>query len=295
MIYIFTALYCEAHPLVQNWKLKQNHEIRNFKVFENEEKHMILTVTGVGSVAAATAVGSICMKYGAGKGDFLINVGICAGRQAESKEQSISGTSDTGIYLCNKITEAGTGRTFYPDMLYRHDFVENEVTTVLKPIQSREEFQKTGKTKEAKGLYDMEAAAMYQAGAHFVGPHQMSFIKIVSDSGEADKVTEQMTENYISRHLLMIVQHVNRLMEIEKESDENQTEDREEEWLDKVCEDMHCSVVMKNAMKQRVRYCRLAGIEYKGILEEGYRQGKLPCAGKREGKLYFEEFCKQLF
>ena len=39
----------------------------------------------------------------------------------------------------------------------------------------------------------MEAAAVYQAAAFFVGPHRMHFIKLVSDAGERidqSKITE---------------------------------------------------------------------------------------------------------
>lgn len=34
-------------------------------------------------------------------------------------------------------------------------------------------------------LYDMEAAAVYQAGAYYFGPHQMTFLKVVTDHGVA--------------------------------------------------------------------------------------------------------------
>ena len=45
--------------------------------------------------------------------------GICAG--AEQKK---------GVaYLCSKITEEATQKTFYPDILYRHPFPEAAVVT----------------------------------------------------------------------------------------------------------------------------------------------------------------------
>lgn len=284
MIYIFTALYCEAHPLIHNWKLIQNSEIRHFQVFENEELNMVLTITGVGSVAAAAAVASICTKYGAGKEDFLMNIGICA-----QITESLEGQKK--IYLCNKITEAATGRTFYPDMLYRHKFAECAITTVMNPIQIE-----IPEYVAATGFYDMEAAAVYQAGACFVGPHQMSFVKIVSDRGEERAVTPQKAEECICKNLPAITEYVDRFARNQRTDRQEKGQDVGENlWIDKVCEDMHCSVVMKNAMKQQIHYCRLAGIDYRKILEDGYQQGKLPCGSKREGKQYFEEFRKQSF
>ena len=37
--------------------------------------------------------------------------------------------------------------------------------------------------REAVVLHDMEGAAIYQAGSYWLGPHQMSFIKVISDHG----------------------------------------------------------------------------------------------------------------
>lgn len=291
MIYIFMALYCEAHPFIQSWKFKQNSEIRHFQVFENEELNMVLTITGVGSVAAAAAVASICTKYGAGKEDFLMNIGICAQITERLEGQK-------KIYLCNKITEAATGKIFYPDMLYRHKFLEGAITTVMNPIQIEEgvsQNEMSGRVADT-GLYDMEAAAVYQAGACFVGPHQMSFIKIVSDRGEVRAVTPQKAEECICKNFPAITEYVDRFARNQRaDRQENGQNIRENLWIEKVCEDMHCSVAMKNAMKQQIHYCRLAGIDYKKILKDGYQQGKLPCGSKREGKQYFEEFRKQLF
>ena len=67
----------------------------------------------------------------------------------------------------NKLTEQMTGRTFYPDMLMKANFRECEIVTVARVLNEGSD----------SVVYDMEAAAVYQAAAFFVGPHRMHFIK----------------------------------------------------------------------------------------------------------------------
>lgn len=86
--------------------------------------------------------------------------------------------------FCNKITEQTTGRTFYPDVIYRHPFAEAEIVTQAVPYRGANETQDPENGAGAR-LYDMEAAAVYQAGAYYFGPHQMTFLKVVTDHGVA--------------------------------------------------------------------------------------------------------------
>lgn len=284
MIYIFTALHCEAHAIIQKFGLKRNSQITRFQIFTNEENEIILTITGTGSVSAAAAAGCICTMYGAGRKDFLINIGTCAG--------FLPGE----IYLCNKITEQSTGRTFYPDILYRHDFMEKCIISVAKPINNKNTDVVTQIRPDNDKLYDMEASSLYQAGTYFFAPHHMSFLKIVSDSGNADKVTSEQISSLMEKNIEKIAEYINNLIYIEKA--ENQRENimngEDALFLEKLCEDMHCSKVMEDSLKQYVLYCILSEISYKPVIEQMYADGKLPCSSKREGKKYFEELKSQL-
>lgn len=78
MIYLFTALYCEAHIFIKQFNLAKNQNATWFQEFYNETIGIRLTVTGVGEIAAATAIGSVCSIYKPTQEDFLLNVGICA-------------------------------------------------------------------------------------------------------------------------------------------------------------------------------------------------------------------------
>ena len=99
MIYIFMALYAEAKPLIKKLDLKKINS--RFKFTQYESPEICLTITGVGSIAASTAVGAVCASRDIGETDILVNIGSCAG----------SASSLHGIYLIHKITDEVTGRT----------------------------------------------------------------------------------------------------------------------------------------------------------------------------------------
>lgn len=129
MIYLFTALYSEAHIFIKKFQLEKNLAGTRFQQFQNETDGILLTVTGVGEIAAATAVSSVCTKHKPKEKDVLLNIGTCA-RTAGSD----------GVFLCNKIIEQATGKTFYPDILYRHDFREETIVTGMLPWNSQDVF-----------------------------------------------------------------------------------------------------------------------------------------------------------
>lgn len=177
MIYLFTALYDEAYPFLQYYKMKKEINSLPFEMYRCEEQQICLTITGTGEITAATVVAAVCAMGHVKAGDIFVQCGICAG--AEQKK---------GVaYLCSKITEEATQKTFYPDILYRHPFPEAAVVTgmnVRRKASVSEEHvcqkadmpQNTDTANPVKlcdtelyniELYDMEAAAGYQAAHHF--------------------------------------------------------------------------------------------------------------------------------
>ncbi len=302
MIYLFTALYCEAHIFIRHFRLAKNPENTWFQEFYNEAAGIRLTVTGVGEIAAAAAVGAICASYQPSREDVLLNVGLCAHTAGRD-----------GIYLCNRITEWTTGKTFYPDILYRHDFREAAIMTGMNPWDG-EEGGKDGGEKgrgekdggegaemisdiPADALYDMEAAAIYQAGSRFFGPHQMMFLKVVSDNGAAKEVSEKQAEHLMETYRERIMDYIGQLHEITHtdEDRENHMRQEEEALLKKLCADLHCSKAMSDSVRQYLRYLTLEGREYDSAIRDMYEKELLPCKDKREGKLRFEELKRRLF
>ena len=133
MIYVMMALYQEAHGLIRELELKKNTAYAPFEVFDNESAGIRLVVTGVGEIAAAAATAAVCARDGADAADFLINIGCCAAGCCKPADRDMDSgygaahAAQTGdLYVCHKITEQATGKTFYPDILYRHPWKERE-------------------------------------------------------------------------------------------------------------------------------------------------------------------------
>ena len=273
MIYIFSAFYAEAKNIIDHYGLKKEKspETVRFDVFANDSIRLV--ITGVGEINAAAAVSNIGGAYGISPDDEILNVGCGAGFGNE--------TCLGSLFLGNKLTEQMTGRTFYPDMLMKTNLMECEIVTVTRVLNEGRD----------SVVYDMEAAAVYQAVAFFVGPHRMHFIKLVSDAGERmdqSKITElfALQEEKICGYIDMLLSVGGNKASID---------DTKSAWnIDRLISDMRCSKVMGDQLAQLIKYCRLSGIDYKAVLDEYYTKGMLPCESKREGKKCLFELKQRL-
>lgn len=214
MIYIFTAFYWEAQVLIGQFHLKKVLESKHFQQFADEACQILLTISGAGEVAAAAAVGSVCTGYLPGKKDVLLNFGICAGDAEKGS-----------IFLIRKLTEQATGKTFYPDLLYRHPFPEAELVTCMLPWKRGQEHG-TGQRKDGC-VYDMEGAAVYQAGACYFAPHQMVFLKLVSDHGEGMPLSGQFVRQLLRTQQESLAAFICQLLQISGQRQEGWKEHSE--------------------------------------------------------------------
>lgn len=289
MIYLFTALYPEAKPLIRVFSLKRVQGGLPFDVYENADTSIRLVISGTGMCAAAAATAAVFGRYGAANEDHLINIGTCAG---EAGTDEMSGKA----YLCHKLTDRNTGHTYYPDMLYRHAFAEAQLITepiVWKGTEDSEALRR--KAESAVVLHDMEGAAIYQAGSYWLGPHQMSFIKVISDHGTDQRITPQTLEQAMENGLDVIKDYVSNIGQIIAQNR------RDKEWetecsrqTERLCEELHCSQTMRLAVIQCVRYWTLAGVDHNSLLEQMRADGELPCRDRREGKKRFDELKQRL-
>lgn len=286
MIYIFTALYCEARVFIEEYHLKKCVDSKRFQIFDNEDAGVRLVVTGTGNIAAAVAAGCVCTRYGVGSNDFFINAGVCALLDIGSTRERIKPGS---AFLCHKIIEQTTGRTFYPDMIYRHSFCEAALVTGAKVLTDvRHEVE----SENRYVLYDMEAAAIYQAGAYFLAPHQMSFIKVVSDFGSDLQCGDEFVLSLMKENFPKIAAYIETLKSAGGKIKESSIDG--DAWFERLCADLCCSQAMRAGIRQYIRYCGLAGIDYHAAVKSLYQDGLLPCRSKREGKVCLDEFKNRL-
>ena len=307
MIYIFTALYPEAKPLIRAFSLKKAVTGLPFDVYENTDNDLRLVITGAGMTAAACGVSAVLGRYGAGEKDHLINIGTCAAENLACEKNDDTKAGDREIYLCHKIMDRNTGRTYYPDMLYHHSFAETEIIT--EPVVWKSGIEQNVKTGDRNAmpdatqimkceqilLHDMESAAVYQAGSFWLGPHQMSFIKVVSDEGTGEKITPQTLECVIENNIEQIKAYVSDLGQaLEPDEEQQRKEQHCMTVAEQLCQELHCSQTMRAAVVQCVRYWTLAEVNYQKVLDEMRADGKLPCHDRREGKKRFEELKQRL-
>lgn len=292
MIYVMMALYQEAHGLIRELELKKNTAYAPFEVFDNESAGIRLVVTGVGEIAAAAATAAVCARDGADAADFLVNIGCCAAGGCEPADRDMDSgygaahAAQIGdLYVCHKITEQATGKTFYPDILYRHPWKERELVTGMQPLQ---------RAAAHGALYDMEAAAVYQAGIRFFSPDRMIFLKVVSDSGVAgqERMTAEALTGLLEQHVKEVAAFLTNLREAADEEETLRNDgilQEDEAVLERLFAALHCSQTMRASARQYITYAALTGYDWKAELEEWYARGLLPCKDRREGKVRLEE------
>ena len=314
MVYVFCAFYGECSGLIKHYNLKkrQTDKYYRFDVFENENQPVRIILTGQGSVMAAAAVSGAASFFGIKAEDAIINVGTCAGDYEPGQ-----------VFICNKITEEATGRTFYPDMILRSRMPESELVTV--PVVIRKSIHEyANKDSHNMVLYDMEAAAIYQAANLYVGPHRMGFVKVVSDNGDIEGLTPDFIKKLmagavdeIASYVDMFVTdagnwHNDRLdafdklnggknnsiqqqhMEHYSLNDDMCRAEESTQFTNQLCKDLHCSKVMENQVRQLIKYLSLEGTDYMTYINKLYDEGRLPAHDKKNGKVCLDEIKREL-
>lgn len=281
MVYVFCAFYGECSGLIKHYNLKkcQTDKYYRFDVFENENQPVRIILTGQGSVMAAAAVSGAASFFGIKAEDAIINVGTCAGDYEPGQ-----------VFICNKITEEATGRTFYPDMILRSGLPERELVTVPvvihKPIH-----EYVNKDSYDMALYDMEAAAIYQAANLYVGPHRMGFVKVVSDNGDTEGLTPDFIKKLMAEAVDEIASYVD--MFVTDTHDMCRAEESTQ-FTNQLCKDLHCSKVMENQVRQLIKYLSLEGTDYMTYINRLYDEGRLPAHDKKNGKVCLDEIKREL-
>lgn len=192
MITFITALYPEAKALIQTLQLKKVPSEPLYQLYEGDAARLI--ITGAGIISAATTVARHFAKYPSdSEQDLVINLGIAGYVYANHASATVG-----DLFLVSKITDYSTGRTFYPDLLYRHSFRLLPVITTPTVYTDNSCF-----TEET--LVDMEASALYQALLPHCSPDRMLFFKIISDLPETTATKPIVPEQLIAPHIADIL------------------------------------------------------------------------------------------
>ena len=158
---ILTALKAESQPLINHFNLKRDTSFQ-FPVFKNN--NLYLVGLGFGKKNIRNRIETFLNQNNPDLIQF-INIGIAGGNPKSTKIG--------GSYLLHKIKDETTGKTYYPDILIKHNFEEISLVTVESVISDGEGIY--------KGLVDMEASEIFKICSSLVPVHRIAFVKIVSD------------------------------------------------------------------------------------------------------------------
>ena len=172
--FIFTALACEAKPFIKRFSLKKELNIHSFSIYRHNE--MVLTISGVGKVAMAAAVGYTLAKFQTIHPPVLINIGIAGHSSALLGE----------LWYAHKIIDLESERCFYPQPVIKLACPSTVLYTVSKPNL---DYAK-------KGLYDMEASSFYEVSSCFSSAELIHVFKVVSDN--QNETIEAITAQKVS-------------------------------------------------------------------------------------------------
>lgn len=273
MLFLATALYCEAQPLIETFRLKKRLLSNRFQVYENEQ--ITLIITGVGMISAAIATTYLLSTNGVQEGDRFFNIGIC-------------GTSHQGIsfgqaFLCHKIIHHDTGYTYYPDILIPHDLQEGTLESFSRPVTFDMQ-------NEVKGdLVDMEGFGCFAAASVFLPPHQLYVVKIVSDLLN-NRVSPETATKLVAEQMPAI----KRLLHASQQIQTGQQEILNEEdlsLLQQLRDQLHLTATMYHQLIQLATQYKIRSKQNLDSLREyGYYQ----VTSKQEGKMMFERIKRQL-
>ncbi len=241
MLYILTALKCEASALAG--------------------LHGEIVITGVGGCAISTI-----SKIGLTPNDYVLNVGICAGKEPGKG------------YLINQVISDVTGRRFYPDILFVSGAEEMSITTASEVVTSVEEGM----------LYDMESSLICDAVLKVIPPSNLAIYKVVSDSGDKFPTKNEVTQ--------LIREHADEIKKI-AELLTARSRTKEYEFLpESVFEEMRLTQYMRNELKDLEHYCAAAGRqeELLALLDKMRAEERLPVKDKKAGREVLDEICSYL-
>ncbi|WAK02606.1 hypothetical protein [Methylobacter sp. YRD-M1] len=167
-IFIYTALPCEAKPLVAHFNLKKDTAVEPFAVYLNRD--ICLTVTGLGKSAMSAGIAYTQALFTSADYPVMLNVGI-----AGHKEHAL-GT----LFLADKIIDFDSGKHHYPPLVCNPPCATGSLQTASRPQLQYDQ----------PCLYDMEASAFYETAMRFSCAELVQCLKVISDN-------QQMTAEYI--------------------------------------------------------------------------------------------------
>lgn len=269
MLYIVTALYIEAKPLISLFNLKKDNTYTKFQVFSNENIKLI--ISGTGKIKSATALTYLISNKDIKENEYIINIGFIA---------SLNNNSQLGdIVYISKIQNAYSDTTFYPEIIYKHNFLEGSLTTFDKIIDNK---------IENIEYIDMEAYGFFQTASIFFKKDKIIILKIISDilkENVKDRILFDFEDdNLFNESYKKIYDFLLKFVNIPTDS-RNNFNNNEQDLIKKVLENLKLSDTMTYELFNILKYLK---IKY-GNIDILKKYENIEVNSKVQGKKIFEE------
>ena len=183
-IFIYTALPCEAKPLVEHFDLKKDVSAQPFAVYVNHE--ICLTVTGLGKSAMAAGVAYTQALFAKVEHPVILNIGI-----AGHKDHLLG-----DLFLIDKIIDIDSQKNYYPSLIFTPPCPTGSIQTSSRPQLNY----------ESAHLCDMEASAFYETAVRFSSSEFILCLKVISDNqlSTVENIQPKQVSALIAAHLATV-------------------------------------------------------------------------------------------
>ena len=337
MIFIFAAHYGEVENIIRNKKMgkrkisfpflqysadgwdesgakkeqmQAGKELSAMKESKSAYGRILLTICGEGRNNAAAAVAATLAKEGAKRGDILLSLGSAAVLKGAGEEHSLG-----QWFLLHALEEAGSGRAFYPELLYQTDFPTARLitgdrvlrhsdvnwATETKSYSSKEKELsqasdgQEGTFPEENLLYDMESTAVFQSANAFLSLENLFFLRCATDFGVGEAESGQSIKEKLKAQMRKEEEKVfSFLTHLERLDAENEKErEKEEAFLKEstaLAEELRLSFVLTKQLERLLSYAESLSSEWRDYFQKKREEGLLPVQDKRGGQKFLSAF-----
>ena len=337
MIFIFAAHYGEVENIIRNKKMgkrkisfpflqysadgwdesgakkeqmQAGKELSAMKESKGAYGRILLTICGEGRNNAAAAVAATLAKEGAKRGDILLSLGSAAVLKGAGEERSLG-----QWFLLHALEEAGSGRAFYPELLYQTDFPTARLitgdrvlrhsdvnwATETKSYSSKEKELsqasdgQEGTFPEESLLYDMESTAVFQSANTFLSLENLFFLRCATDFGVGEAESGQSIKEKLKAQMRKEEEKVfSFLLHLERLDAENEKErEKEEAFLKEstaLAEELRLSFVLTKQLERLLSYAESLSSEWRAYFQKKREEGLLPVQDKRGGQKFLSAF-----
>ncbi len=174
---LVVALYAEARPLIDHFRLKALAHPTLFPIWSHDT--VVLIISGVGKIQAAAAVSYLAGIYRDEPIDSWLNIGIAGHRSLPI------GTPT----LVHKITDASRNISFFPSFAFVPTCATYPCLTVDQPTNAYPE----------DALCEMEGSGFYPLAAKIAPLETIHLFKVISDNRDnsSHNITKKQVETLI--------------------------------------------------------------------------------------------------